>query len=140
MAYTAAADIGTGATIAFTTTAKTFKVRSIKQSGIKRDAIDTTHLGTTTAKTFMPSDLIDGGEIEVELLWEPGAIGTRPSYAGATETVTITFPMHSGGSVAAAVSFSGFVMDVGFDVPLEDLMISTFKIKVTGDLTWTAAS
>jgi hypothetical protein len=140
MAYTAAPDVGTGATIAFTTTAKTFKVRSIKQSGLKREVVDTTHLGTTTAKTFMPGDLIDGGEIEVELLWEPGAAGTRPSYAGAIETVTITVPMHSGGSVAAAVAFSGVVMDVGFDVPLDALMISTFKIKITGDLTWTAAS
>jgi len=125
------ADIGDGATIAFGTSSFTGSWKTLQHTGVARTSVPTTHLTTSNAKTFMPGDLYDPGEISGTLSYDPDA---QPPYNGAAETITITFP---GGATMAA---SGFVMN--FDEPsLENdtEMIASVTIKLTGEITWTDA-
>ena len=64
------ADIGTGASVTFATTAYAANVISIGAVSAERPAVDSTHLGTTTARTFVPGDLIDWGELTLTVQYD----------------------------------------------------------------------
>ena len=57
--------VGTGTTIVLGGITLTVDRMSIGASGIRRESIETTHLGTSAARTFIPSDLYDPGSLEV---------------------------------------------------------------------------
>ena len=118
--------VGTGATIAFGTSNFTASVSSISHGGISRPALDSSHLGTTVARTFVPGDLYDGGEITLSILFDPAA--TQPPISGVAETITIDFGTPTN-------VFSGFVTEWGYEVPLEELMTADVTIKVAGAIT-----
>ncbi|NBQ49116.1 MAG: hypothetical protein EBY40_00200 [Marivivens sp.] len=129
-------DNGTGTTITFGTSGFTASVTSITPvSGAERPSIDTTHLGTTTARTSIPGDLIDWGTCEIAFQFDPD---NRPPIDQAAETITVTFPLSSGGSTAANLAGSGYMTGYGNEVPLEELMTAEATIKWSGDLTFTA--
>ena len=131
------ADLGTGASIVFATSGWTGEIASIEGPNETRESIDTTHLGTTVARTFIPADLIDGGEVSLTAWYDPDE---PPPIKGATETITITFPVPSGLSAGATAQFSGFLTAVSRTIPLEEKMESSITIKVTGDITYADAS
>ena len=123
-----------GLTITFGTSSWTAELTSVNQNDVSREALDTTTLATTTAKTFIPSELFDGGNLEVEFLHETDE---QPPYDGVAETITITFPKESSGSsVAGSVAFSGFMTNYSWTAPMGELVTGSATIKVTGDLTW----
>lgn len=121
-----AIDVGTGVTITFGTSGFTASVMSISHNGISRPVVKTSHLGTTTADTFMPGDLYDAGEVKLSIQFDPAA--TKPPIAGAAETITIDFG-------TPTIAFSGFVTDWGYEVPLEELMTAEITIKASGAIT-----
>jgi len=124
-------DVGTATTVVFATSAFEAHITGANWSGIKRDPIDTTHFGTTSARTFIPGDLYDAGELQLDLAFDPKE---TPPYGGAVETVTVTFP---DGSTWAA---SGFMTDFGNTVQVEEKMTASATIKFTGPITITAAA
>lgn len=124
-----ATDIGTGSTITFGTSSFTADVLSIGLSGITREAINTSHMATTADHTFMPTDLVDNGEISLEIAFVAGL--TPPIITnGAAETVTIAF-------AGSATTWSMSAFQTSFDItaPLEDKMIATMTLKVSGAIT-----
>lgn len=123
------ANIGTGTSITFAT-GFFAEILNVNWSGIERAAIDTTHMGTTTAMTYTPGTYFDPGELSVEMAFD-GSL--EPPWNDAAETVTVTFP-DTGTTTWAA---SGFL--TGFDVtaPLEDRQTATCTIKLSGDITVT---
>ena len=125
-------DIGTGASVVFGTSSFTANFTSLSIDGITRISIPTSHLGTTTAHTFVPGDLIDAGEFSMEFQWDPD---DYPPIEGAIETITISFPLSSGGSTKATFAFSGFMTNFSGAIPLEDLMTGSATVKITGDIT-----
>lgn len=128
-------DNGTGASVTFGTSGFTANITAINGDSIERPSIDTTHLGTTTARTFIPGDLVDQGNLTLEIQFDPD---TTPPIKTATETITVTFPLSSGGTTAADWEFSGFGTSFEYGVPLEELMTGSLTVKVTGDITITA--
>lgn len=138
-----AVDIGTGATIAFAT-GFFAQITDINWSGISRPAIDTSHMGISASgagkfgeKTFMPGDLVDPGELTVEMHFNPI---TDPPIGDATETMTLTFPTFSGDSTGTTYACDGFFTDWEFSVPLEDKMVATATLKLSGNVTITDAT
>ena len=127
-------DITTGATVVFGTSAFSAELLSIGLPSIARGMIDTTHMGTTVARTHQPVDLIEWGELEIEFNFDPN---NEPPIDGAAETITITFPIPSGGASGATIAGSGFMTAFSVTAPLEDKMTATATIKWSGDLTWT---
>lgn len=132
-------DVGTGTTIAFATSSFSAEILSVNGNDISREDIDTTHMGTTNYRTFMPSDLVDGGSIEMEINFDPDA---QPPVTAVPEQITITFPIPSGSSNGATLVFSGYVNNWSWSDPLEEKMTATMTIKVDGNTepAWTDAS
>ena len=131
-----AADTGTGSTVTFGTSGWAGEILDINFDGFNREAIDTTHLGTTTARTFMPSDLYDPGELTLEVQFD----GDDGPPIAAAETITITFPLKSGDTTAGNWAGSGFVTGFSFGLPLEGKQTGTMTIKFTGAITETDAA
>lgn len=131
------ADVGTGTTITFGTSSFTAEVMSLAGNDITREDIDVTHMGSTNYREFIPSDLADGGTIEMEINFDPD---DQPPITGAAETITITFPLPSGQSTPADLEFTGYVNSWSWNAPLEENMTATITIKVDGvttEPTWT---
>lgn len=125
------ADIGTGATVTFGTNSFAAQITSAKPSGIEREAFKTSHLGTTGGHTYMPGDLYEPGELELEILYNAT---TRPVFTATAETITVVYP---NGTATASMAGSGFVTKfVPGDVTLEQLQMSSVTVKFTGNITF----
>ena len=127
--------VGTGTTLAIGGITLTVDRLSIGLSGISRESIETTHLGTADARTFIPSDLYDPGSLEVAFQLD----STTPTTTMDVETIlgeaanTWTVTMNEGGNWGG----NGFVTDFSWDLPLEELATGTFTLKCSGDITTT---
>jgi hypothetical protein len=125
-----ATDIGTGTTITWGTSSFAAELLDLNWTGISRGAIPTSHMGTSGYHTKIPTDLIDGGEVEVDYHFDPTAANLQPPIAAAPETITIT---PAGGNDTFA--FTGFVTAVSRVMPFEDKMVGSFTITVGDDVT-----
>lgn len=133
-------DVGTGTTIAFGTSGFTAEILSLNGNDITREDIDVTHMGSTGYREFMPSDLVDGGSIELELGFDPDS---QPPITSAAETVTITFPLPAGGTTPATFVFTGYINAWSWTAPIDETMTATATVKVDGQGTapaWTAST
>jgi hypothetical protein len=132
------ADQGTGLTITFSS-GFFGQIVNARISGMQRGDVETTHSGTTTWKTFKPSDLIDGGILEVEIHYSTTSM--EPPITGATETVTVTLPLDAGQATAADIEFPGYMNSVDIDfTPIDDTTMKMMcRIKVAGAPTFTDA-
>lgn len=128
---------GTGASVTFGTSGFTANFTELSIDGMSRPAIDTTHLGTTVARTFIPSELVDNGEFGIEFQWDPD---DYPPIDQAAETITLTFPLSSSGSSAATFQFTGFMTDFSGGIQVGELMTGSGTIKISGDITDTDES
>ena len=129
--------LGTGATIAFATTAFVSEVLSIGGSGMSRASVETSHLATAADMTFIPGDLVDRGEIELELHLDPDQ---DIPINQPTEVITLTFALVPGDATAANWVFNGFMTAFDFTVPLEGKMVATATIKITGPIVFNDAA
>ena len=123
-----AADIATGITIVFGTSGFSAELTDITAPEAARDAVESSHQGTTTARTFIPQDLVDWGSLEIDFNFDPS---TDPPVDATAETVTITWPD------ATTWAFSGFMTNYSASAPLNDKMTGSATVKVTGDVTIT---
>jgi hypothetical protein len=131
------ASLGVGTAITFSS-GFCAEITDVKIGGLSREAVDVTNFGSTGGfKEFIPSTLIDSGELEVELIYTPG---TAPPIGGDAETVTITFPVASGDTTGGSISCSGFLTDAEETVPMDDKISQSVTIKFTGERTYTAGS
>jgi len=131
-------DLGTGASISFGTSSFASQLTDISFSGMARESIETTHLGTAVAgtgkigsKTFLPGVLVDPGEMSIEGHFNPDTV---PPIEASAETITITF------AEGATWAGSGFMTSYEPGVPLEDKMTFSATIKWTGNITVTAST
>ncbi len=118
-------ELGTGTVISFSS-GFFGGVRDISPPNSTRPSIKTSHMTTPGHDTFILGKLVDWGEARIELGFKPGV---RPPIDDAASACVITFPS------GQTWSFSAFLTDAEPAVPLEDLMIMTCTIKVTGDVT-----
>ena len=124
-------DVGTGITIVFGTTAFSAEIVDIGGPSLSRESIDKTHQGTLKARTFMPSDLYDPGELTFDIHFNPD---TDPEIDEPEEVVTVTWP--SGATWAA----DGFITGYEPATPLEDKMTGSITVKFSGEITITPAA
>lgn len=136
-----AADDGRGATITLSTSnwEATALVTAINPDTQTRAALDTSHLNTSTYRTFMPEDLVDPGGFSCEFFHNGD---TQPAITNTTaETVTITYPVQPGSTNAATIAGSGFCIEfTPGSAAVGELMKGSAKFKWTGTLTYVAPS
>lgn len=123
--------VGTGTTIAAATGFATFfaEILDVTPPNASLEAIQTSHMGTTVAHTFTPADLIDWGELNCQLAFDPA----EDPPMGTVATFTITFPDDD----TTTWQFSGFITGYEPSVPMEDRATADVTIKVSGDVTVT---
>jgi hypothetical protein len=100
---TTAAKTGAGATLALSVTGAVGNIRRIGGAAMELGKLEASHLGTTGHKIFIPDDLIDPGNLEIEAEFDKAA--GIPSQ-GVLETATVTF---GGGGTLAGSGFIGRV-------------------------------
>ena len=118
-------DVGTGTT--FTFSGFVIEILSIQHTGMSRESIDTSHMTTTGARTKMPSDLYEGGQLVIE-----GHFKTTLAVpiTGAKATGTVTFPDLE--TWSATMFLSAFE----WTDPLEDKMMFTATFQIADDITF----
>lgn len=120
------ADTGFGITIAFQS-GFLAEIIDVTPPERTRDEIETTHTATTNGiKTFIMSDLIDNGELQVELNFDETE---SPPIDQAFSACVITF------SSGTTWSFSGALKSYAPAAPIDDRMTATVTIKVSGAIT-----
>ena len=124
-------DVGTGIVIDFGTSGFVAEVLDVNGPSLARDSVETTHQGTTGARTHMPVDLYDAGELGFDIHFNPD---TDPPIDKATEEITITWPS------GAIWVFDAFVTAEDVAAPLEDKMVASITLKITGDIAITPAA
>jgi hypothetical protein len=130
-----AADEGRGTTVTFGTSSFTAQYLEITPDAITRDMLETTHLGTITAKSFTAADLIDSGGFTATFFHDGDE---QPPYNGAAETVTITDPLQSGWSTGPKIAGSAQVDSyTPGSKRVGELMQSTMHVKFVGTITFT---
>ena len=128
--------IGFGTTISFSS-GFLAKITDVSLSGLSRESIDVTHYGSTDGwMEFVPSSMIDAGELEVEIQFE----GASPPITGVAEAITVQFPVASGDTVGASVTCDGFLTSADEAIPKDDVMTQSVTIKFTGERVYTPGS
>lgn len=112
-------------------------ITDVSASGMRREALETTNNSTTGARTFIPEKLVNYGEYRVSLLLKTSA---DPPIEGAAETITITWPMETGGTTAPTWVGTGFMTAYEVAASMNGIMTATATIKITGTITFTAGS
>lgn len=127
---------GTGASIAFGTSSFTNDLISLTLPEKVREAIETTHLGTTGGKTFKPAKLKNVGVIQAEFDHNPAQADLLD---GQPEQITINYPLLSGQTTPAKLQFTGFVTQQGGEeFRVDARMVTKVSMQVSGDLTYIA--
>lgn len=124
---------GKGGSIAFGTSNISASWTRISQWEKTLGKLESSHLGTTGEKTFLPDDLEDAGEMEVDLWFE--ATAALPSM-GVSETITVTFPKeNTSHNTAATLAGTGFISGVG----TPEMVLGTLK-KQNIKFVWTGVT
>lgn len=123
--------VGTGS--AFTFSGYTANVLSIGWTGIDRAYIDTTHMGTSTARSGTPADLYDPGEVEIGHEFHAGNV---PLTSG-TAALSIQFGSETATSATNYVMWSANAYLSGFEIddPLEDRITARARFRCVGAIT-----
>ena len=150
-----AVDLGTGAIFSFPTGGTTHaQVVSAEWSDISRPSIKTTYMGTAPGgtgtsiiayDTFIPGDMIDPGQVALEMHFDTNNCGTATSgllglIQGAAGTFNIQWPLSGTEGTRAVWAASGFVTGASVSTPLEDKIMANVTLKLSGAPTVTLAA
>lgn len=126
------ADKGAGVSIAFDSNFLA-AATAFNWTGLAREPINTTTLGTVGGMTFEPADQYDPGEWSAEILFDPDDAPSIQALAAA-ETITVTWT-DAGGTTWAA---SGFMtnMDINAGDSI-DRVRASLSGKFSGNITIT---
>jgi hypothetical protein len=119
--------IGTGTTVTFNSIALA-EILDVTPPGMSRESVQSSHMGTVTAHTHLPTKLYDGGELTLEIAFDPKLV---MPFADTVAACVILFP----DSAASTWTFDAFVTGYEPADPLEDRMTATITLKVTGVIT-----
>jgi len=139
------ADLGTGATLAWSgdATVASLHITNLDWSGGARESVDTSHMGTTTAKTHIVSALFEPGELSVDYLVNTAEFGTGPfiiqSNGEDEGTLTVTLRDASAGTDATWTS-AGAMTAWSSTAPFEGVITGNLTFKLSGIPTFTDAA
>lgn len=134
-------DLGTGTKITIGGAAMV-EVLDVRPPGMSRASVDTTHMLSEWTRENIPAKLIEWGELEMDIAFDPGwtpPFGTKDNTkkwygtgaSGAVDSIktcVVTFPG------AETWTFSAWVSKYDPKDPVEDKMTATISLKSTGDV------
>jgi hypothetical protein len=130
-----ARDIADGATVSFGSVFSSLNLASISHSGVSRNTVDASHLGTARGKDFLASSMYDPGEMSCEVHFDPSlrtTIVNAMTNDSTAQALSITYP--NGGTATYVWSAYGYL--TGFEVTAtkEELMTATATVKLSGNI------
>ncbi len=133
---TSAGRSGHGATVTFGTSSWAESIITLGGLERTREAIESSHLGLAlnAEKTFISADLIGTSPMTITFQFDQSS-GTFPPITGATETITVTYPLLASESTNATLVFTGFsISEKGADITVNatDLMQGEMQIQPDG--------
>jgi hypothetical protein len=131
---------GQGSTVAFTTAGAVGCARSMTLPNWSMETIDASCLEDVGFMKKVGADLVDGGEVEIVVLFEIDDVPFTPS--GDIDTITITIPSKTGGT-DATLSGTGFISSTQLpSLASSELMEQTITFVFDGQTgpTWTAGT
>ena len=140
---TVAADDGHGATLTLgTNTWETNAlITSIEPEAVTREALETTHLSTATARTFIPEDLVNNGGFTIEFLSNGSDANATLPVLQPAETVTLTYAVIGTNSTGHIITGSGFCTDyTAGKAGVGEIIKGSAKFKWASTVTFTAAT
>ena len=127
--------VGTGTVFTFGTSTFTVDRLSYAVDGLSRESIDTTHMATSDAKTFIASDLYDPGTLTIEFQLD----SVTPATTMDVETLlgsaaqTWNIAMQGTGDFGG----NGFIKELSWNYPLEELATGTMVFQCSGAIATT---
>lgn len=142
------ADDGRGATLTLAGSAweTNTLITSITCDPATREALDTSHLGTTTSRTFIAADLADNGGFSVEFIADQltntgGTPATFSILSDAANTTTITYSPTGSSTNGATIVGSAFCVEYSPpSATVGELKKGSAKFKWAGNITFTGES
>tara|TARA_Y100000310_G_scaffold226282_1_gene228387 strand:- start:532 stop:921 length:390 start_codon:yes stop_codon:yes gene_type:complete len=126
-----AGDLSNGASLTFASSLIA-EPTSIRHQNNSRPAIKTSNLATTVDDTFVPGDLNDPGEIVIEFI----ADATFPAaLADICNTAIDTGPAIVFPDSSTWTFDDGFATNLDIDLVMDELMMGTLTIKLSGNNT-----
>lgn len=116
-----------GVSITFGTSNFTAEITNFTPPGWEVADIPTTHAGTEGAKTFMPGDLPDNGELSMTVHFDPA----NPPVRGPAEAVEIEF------NDGTTWDFSGYIKSYapsGVATEGDEKIEADITVKVSGEI------
>jgi hypothetical protein len=148
--------IGHGTTVSFEKSSFSATLRSLTGPSISITPVDASHMGSTYRTMQFVPGMMDPGEVTMELIFDPDELsssGHEPfsekymtsgwdidAASEEVEALTITWPVPAGDSSGATWVADGFISGFEPTAPIDDLMTATVTFKISGDITYTAAS
>lgn len=124
-----ATDVGTGSTITLGHTNDPYDVTaeltSIEWSGWSAESVETTHMGSSNARSFISGDLYDAGELTIEGHFDPTEALPKWTEVG---LVSIAF---AGQGTVHLWTANAFITEYSVSSPLEDKMTFSATLKFT---------
>lgn len=133
-------DTGNGSTVTFASgITATLKVRRINFSAESVGKIDTSHLGTSGTRTFIPEDLTDATTLDLEVIWD--TFDPKPVTGTTLGNVTVTFPLRTGETEEATVVAKGYVSMVQLPgLANNELQVMQLQIQYIEAIAYTPAT
>tara|TARA_A100001201_G_scaffold55459_1_gene53911 strand:- start:412 stop:813 length:402 start_codon:yes stop_codon:yes gene_type:complete len=129
--------LGQGATITIDSVA-VGQILSIDGPTMERTMVDTTNLGTTTLRTFVPG-FGDGGELTIEAQFDNDDAGQQDilesfeAGSATAEAIVITT------SDSDTFSFNAYIRSFSISQNMDEVNRVNMVLKVTGDVTHASA-
>ena len=109
------------------------EVVSIDLLDVEVDSIDVSSHDSPSQWREFVAGMKDGGELSMEVNYDPALHGTIWGALGTERNHRITLP----DAGAATIAFAGFISGASAQAPYDDKLSATFTIKVTGAVTIT---
>jgi len=120
---------GTGTVVVFGTSGFEAEILGVTPPNMTRPDIETSHLGTTKFDTFEPGLVVNGGEVELRIAYDPGTV---PPIRAAVESISITCSDDG----ATVIAFPGYCKAFAAgEIQKDQRAEATVTIKVAGDVT-----
>ena len=113
------------------------QVRSISGWGLSMDTIDVTSHDSTGAWREFVAGLIDGGEITLDLVFDPDNTGHTNLRTDLTSRTSNTYDVRFVDPTPQIWSFTGFVTAFSPDASVDGDLTASVTIKATGAITVT---
>lgn len=131
---------GTGCTVTMGTTDYDVEITAINGVEVDVPVVDTTHLGTTGARSKIFGDLKDWKGFSANFHVDPDKFDTLKTAIGLSQTITITFKTVTGETSGATYAATGGISSHNFDIELEEKIVGNYTVAFLGDVTVADAS